>query len=63
MKEYKMWIAGKWVDAESGKKYPVFNPAIEEVIAELPLGGKVEVDKSRRGCQKSFSRLVEEIPG
>ena len=23
MKQYKMWIGGKWVDAESGKKYPV----------------------------------------
>ena len=23
MKQYKMWIDGKWVDAESGKTYPV----------------------------------------
>ena len=46
MKQYKMWIGGKWVDAESGKKYPVFNPATEEIIGELPLGGKTEVDKA-----------------
>ena len=26
MSEYKMWIGGKWADAESGKTYPVFNP-------------------------------------
>jgi len=54
MKEYKMWIAGKWVDAESGKKYPVFNPATEEVIAELPLGGKAEVDKAVAAAKKAF---------
>ena len=54
MKEYKMWIAGKWVDAESGKRYPVFNPATEEVIAELPLGGKVEVDKAVAAAKKAF---------
>jgi acyl-CoA reductase-like NAD-dependent aldehyde dehydrogenase len=54
MQEYKMWIAGKWVDAESGKKYPVFNPATEEVITELPLGGKVEVDKAVAAAKKAF---------
>jgi acyl-CoA reductase-like NAD-dependent aldehyde dehydrogenase len=54
MQEYKMWIAGKWVDAESGKKYPVFNPVTEEVITELPLGGKVEVDKAVAAAKKAF---------
>jgi acyl-CoA reductase-like NAD-dependent aldehyde dehydrogenase len=37
-KEYKMWINGKWVEAESGKTYPVFNPATEEEIAQIPSG-------------------------
>ena len=41
MKQYKMWIAGKWVDAESGKTYPVFNPATEEEIAQLPWVAKL----------------------
>ena len=46
MKQYKMWIDGKWVDADSGKTFPVYNPATEEVIAELPLGGKTDVNKA-----------------
>ncbi len=37
MKQYKMWIGGRWIDAESGKTYPVYNPATEEEIAQLPL--------------------------
>ena len=29
-----MWIAGKWVEVESGRRYPVFNsPATAEEIA------------------------------
>jgi acyl-CoA reductase-like NAD-dependent aldehyde dehydrogenase len=54
MKQYKMWIGGKWVDAESGKTYPVFNPATEEIIAQLPLGGKTDVDKAVEAARKAF---------
>jgi acyl-CoA reductase-like NAD-dependent aldehyde dehydrogenase len=54
MKQYKMWINGKWVDAESGKTYPVFNPATEEEIAQLPLGGKADVEKAVAAAKKAF---------
>jgi len=54
MKQYKMWIAGKWVEAESGRRYPVFNPATEEEIAQVPLGGKDEVDKAVDAARKAF---------
>jgi acyl-CoA reductase-like NAD-dependent aldehyde dehydrogenase len=54
MTEYKMWIAGKWVDAESGKTYPVFNPATEAEIAQVPLGGKADVDKAVEAAKKAF---------
>jgi len=54
MKQYKMWIGGKWVDAESGKTYPVFNPATEAEIAQVPLGGKADVDKAVAAARKAF---------
>jgi acyl-CoA reductase-like NAD-dependent aldehyde dehydrogenase len=54
MKQYKMWIDGKWVDAESGKTYPVFNPATEEIIAQLPFGGKADVDKAVEAARRAF---------
>jgi acyl-CoA reductase-like NAD-dependent aldehyde dehydrogenase len=54
MSEYKMWIGGKWVDAESGKTYPVYNPATEEEIAQLPLGDKADVDKAVEAARKAF---------
>ena len=54
MSQYKMWIGGKWVDAESGKTYPVFNPATEAEIAQVPLGGKADVDKAVAAARKAF---------
>ncbi len=54
MKQYKMWIDGKWVDAESGKTYTVINPATEEEIARVALGGKAEVDKAVAAARKAF---------
>lgn len=49
-----MWIEGKWVNAESGKTYQELNPATEEIIAEVPLGGKAEVDKAVTAARKAF---------
>jgi acyl-CoA reductase-like NAD-dependent aldehyde dehydrogenase len=49
-----MWIGGKWVDAESGKTYPVYNPATEAEIAQLPLGGKADADKAVDFAKKAF---------
>ena len=31
----KAWIAGQWVDAISGRTYPVYNPFNREIIAEV----------------------------
>ena len=54
MSEYKMWIGGKWADAESGKTYPVFNPVTEAEIARVPLGDKADVDKAVEAARKAF---------
>ena len=54
MKQYKMWIGGNWVEAESGKTYPVYNPATELEVAQVPLGGQAEVDKAVAAARKAF---------
>jgi acyl-CoA reductase-like NAD-dependent aldehyde dehydrogenase len=35
MREYKMWIGGKWVSAASGKTLTEVNPATGEKIARV----------------------------
>src|SRR5271169_4020646 len=54
MKTYRMWIDGEWVEAQSGKTYTVVNPATEEEIAQVPLGGREEVDKAVKAARKAF---------
>lgn len=54
MQNYKMWINGKWMDAESGKTSPVVNPANGEVFTGVPLGGKPEIDKAVEAARKAF---------
>lgn len=54
MKNYKMWIGGQWVESASGKTYTDVNPATEEVIAQLPLGGVEDVDRAVEAARKAF---------
>jgi acyl-CoA reductase-like NAD-dependent aldehyde dehydrogenase len=54
MQKYKMWINGKWVNAVSSKTYKAINPATEEDIAEVPLGGKADVDKAVEAARQAF---------
>ena len=37
-----MFRNGEWVDAESGKTFPVINPATGEEIGRMPDGGAAD---------------------
>ena len=36
----RMYIDGKWCEADNGRTLKVINPATEEVIAEIAYGGR-----------------------
>jgi acyl-CoA reductase-like NAD-dependent aldehyde dehydrogenase len=54
MYNFKMWINGEFVEAESDKTYSVVNPATEEKIADVPLGDKADVDKAVAAAKAAF---------
>jgi acyl-CoA reductase-like NAD-dependent aldehyde dehydrogenase len=54
MKSQKLWIGGKWVDAESGKTFAVLNPSTEKELGRVALGGKADVDKAVQAAVKAF---------
>jgi acyl-CoA reductase-like NAD-dependent aldehyde dehydrogenase len=63
MEKYRMWIDGKWVDANSGKTMRTYNPANGDAIAEVPLADKSDVDKAVAAARKAFpawSRKTQE---
>ncbi|HTY81210.1 MAG TPA: aldehyde dehydrogenase family protein, partial [Dehalococcoidales bacterium] len=54
MQTCKTWIGGKWVDAKSGKTFPSINPANGEIIAEIPLCDKADVDVAVEAATKAL---------
>lgn len=54
MERHRMWIGGEWIEAESGRTYPVFNPHTAQEIARLPLGGPPEVERAVQAAHRAF---------
>jgi len=50
----QIFINNEFVDAVSGKKFPVINPATEEVICEVAEGDKADVDKAVSAAKDAF---------
>jgi len=53
-REHKLFIDGKWVEATSGKKFAVHNPATEEVLTHVAEGGAADVDKAVKAARRAF---------
>ena len=54
MKRYPMYVNGKFVPARSGKWFPVYDPATEEIIAEVPDANAEDVDAAVAAARESF---------
>src|SRR6516162_3394687 len=52
----KMYIAGKWCDADSGRTLEVTNPATEEVVGVIAYGGRAET-------RRAFDVAHKAMPG
>ncbi len=52
----KMLIDGDWVDAASGKTFPVYNPATGDVTAQVAEGDKEDIDRAVKSSRKAFDR-------
>jgi aldehyde dehydrogenase (NAD+) len=50
----KMLIDGRWVDSGSGVTFTTLNPATEEVIAQVPLGNRDDVDRAVKAARRAF---------
>jgi succinate-semialdehyde dehydrogenase/glutarate-semialdehyde dehydrogenase len=50
----KMFIDGKWVEADSGRTLGVINPATEEVIADIAYGGRAETKRALEAAHRAM---------
>ena len=50
----KLLIDGKWVDAQSGETFPVYNPATGEVMDQCAAGDKADIDLAVKAARRAF---------
>ncbi len=60
---YDLFIGGKFVPAASGKYFDSINPANEQKLAELALGGAADVDAAYRAAQNARENVWGRMPG
>src|SRR4051812_7216145 len=56
VRQTKMLIDGKWVDAQSGKTFETLNPSTGEVIANVAEGDKADVDRAAKAARKASEK-------
>jgi len=54
MRTYRMYINGKFVDAADKSTLPVYEPATEEVLATVPAGKAVDIDRAVAAAKTAF---------
>jgi succinate-semialdehyde dehydrogenase/glutarate-semialdehyde dehydrogenase len=50
----RLYIDGKWCDADSGRTLKVINPATEEVITEIAYGGRAETRRAIEAAARAM---------
>nr|WP_309099112.1 CoA-acylating methylmalonate-semialdehyde dehydrogenase [Fredinandcohnia onubensis] len=48
------YIGGEWIESSTTTRQPVYNPATGEIIAEVPLSTKEDVDKAVQVANETF---------
>jgi betaine-aldehyde dehydrogenase len=51
---YKLFINGEWVESQSGKTFPVYDPSTEEVIAQVQDGNEEDVNRAVAAARAAF---------
>ena len=51
---YEMFIGGSWAASHSGRKYPVYNPATGQVLAQVPKGDVEDVRAAVDSAKRAF---------
>ena len=50
----KIFINHRWVEAASGKRFPTYNPATGEVLAEIAEGDREDINRAVQAARKAF---------
>src|SRR5581483_8130030 len=54
IRTYQLFINGEWVDSKSNKTFPVYDPASEEIIAQVPDANAEDVNRAVSAARAAF---------
>ncbi|MBS1850650.1 MAG: aldehyde dehydrogenase family protein, partial [Acidobacteria bacterium] len=54
VRTYPMYINGEWVGSKSNKTLPVYEPATEDIMAQVPDAGPEDVDSAVAAAKAAF---------
>ena len=54
LKNYQAYIGGKWLSSADNTKFPVYNPANGENIADVANCGKADTERAVEEASKAF---------
>src|SRR6266446_7866677 len=54
VRTYQLYINGEWVNSQSNKTFPVYDPASEEVIAQAPEANADDVNRAVAAAKAAF---------
>jgi len=54
VRTYQMYVNGEWVESMSSKTFPVYDPATEEVIAQVPDSDADDVNRAVAAAKSAF---------
>src|SRR5437879_12087821 len=54
VRTYQMYVNGEWVESKSSKTFPVYDPATEDVIAQVPDSNADDVDRAVAAAKSAF---------
>jgi phenylacetaldehyde dehydrogenase len=53
-RKHKMLINGRWIEAASGKTFPVYDPATGEVMAQVAEGDREDINRAVSAARNAF---------
>ena len=54
VKTYKLYVNGDWLEGDSRKTFPVYDPSTEDVIAQVPDSNSKDVDRAVAAAKAAF---------
>ncbi|HTX67626.1 MAG TPA: aldehyde dehydrogenase family protein [Thermoleophilia bacterium] len=54
VRDYQMYIDGRWTGASGGETYDVVDPSTQEVIAHVPKAGLEDAERAVRSAREAF---------